>query len=81
MIEIMEHGDKHKNYFPNGKKLKFICHDCGCVFKVTAPDESVHYYVNRYDAPGFFVDSIDVVVTYVSRCPECKASCLCRKKV
>lgn len=81
MIEVMKHGDKFKNYFPDGKKIKFTCMYCGCVFKVTAPDEDVKYYVNRVEMPGFFRNSIGVTAVYISHCPECGDQCLYKKKV
>lgn len=81
MIEVMKHGDKFKNYFPDGKKIKFTCWSCGCVFKVTAPDENVKYYVNREEVPGLFKKSIAVSTMYFAHCPECGDQCLCKKKV
>lgn len=81
MIEVMKHGDKFKNYFPDGKKIKFICWSCGCVFRVTAPDENVKYHVGREEVTGFFKDSIAVVVTYITDCPECGHPCSCRREV
>lgn len=81
MIEVMKHGDKFKNYFPDGKKIKFTCWDCGCVFKVTAPDENVKYHVGREEMPGIFKNYIAVTVTYFARCPECETRCLCKKEM
>lgn len=81
MIEVMKHGDKFKNYFPDGKKIKFTCRSCGCVFKVTAPDEDVKYYVDRQKMPGLFKEFITVTVMYVAHCPECRDQCLCKEEV
>lgn len=75
MIEVMKHGDKFKNYFPDGKKIKFTCLHCGCVFKVTAPDEKIKYDVSRFVAPGCFRNFIVKEIAYIIDCPECESRC------
>lgn len=76
MKKIIKKGiDKNKNYFPDGKKVRFICDSCRCKFDVIAPDDDVKYDVRKLRTCGSFFDVDYITVAFETHCPECNAKC------
>lgn len=81
MKKIVKDGTKNnKNYFPDGKKVRFVCDSCGCEFNVIAPDDDVKYDTLLVKPIGLFVDTSFITITFRTHCPQCNADCIAIEK-
>lgn len=81
MKKIIKDGikAKGKNYFPDGKVVRFFCDSCGCQFEVTAPDDDVSCDASMIRTPGLFFSLEFVTIVYATLCPQCGVVCRTKK--